>query len=239
MPRSRPCSWNCPTSEWQWLEACRSCSCHIGKTLEGKGRLQDGKLHGDWAVRLPAGGVQEGPYVEGECHGDWFIRMASGRVHEGPYVDGRRHGDWKITDPVDGSDNSGRTQMTTFVQGLEHGLSKISWPSAQAFSLPFVRGSISGRSLRRFADGSTILGGFADSRKSGVWKHYRSDGSGWKEETFSNDKFHGPWRQFGRYKHCDEEKGNYVDGQKDGDWTERGFEREEKGSCGKGLRQGR
>ena len=58
-------------------------------TQEDTGRLQAGKMQGDWVKRMPAGFVEEGPYVEGERHGHWVFRYPD-RVEEGPYVEGQR-----------------------------------------------------------------------------------------------------------------------------------------------------
>ena len=136
-------------------------------------------------------------------------RWTNGTVAEGHYMDDQKHGDWKVINPDNGRDNSGRVQEIPFVQGREHGLAKISWPGGQTLSLPYERGSISGRSVRRFADGSKVVGDFVDSEKNGAWKHYKSDGPIWKEETYSKGKLHGPYYEFG--EHCKSE-GNYVEG---------------------------
>ena len=185
----------------------------FGDTTESTGHLQGGKRHGNWKEH-----------------------RADGVVAEGPYMDDKQHGDWKIIDPDDGRENSGRIQELSFEHGFQHGLATISWPDGQTLVLPYERGSINGRSVRRYADGSKTVGDFVDSEEDGVWKHYRPHGSIWKEETYSQGKLHGPYYELSKY--CKSE-GNYVEGQKDGEWMECSFRREEEGSYVKGLKQGR
>lgn len=62
----------------------------------------DGKRRGRWVIRLPDGGVQEGPYVAGEKQGHWVLRYPDGTVEEGPVVAGLREGRWVAHRP-DGS----------------------------------------------------------------------------------------------------------------------------------------
>ena len=65
---------------------------------ERTGRLQAGKMQGNWVLRYTAPadwGTEEGPSVDGVRHGRWVERNADGIVRrEGPYVDGQQHGRW-------------------------------------------------------------------------------------------------------------------------------------------------
>ena len=65
-------------------------------TDEHTGRLQAGRRHGRWVLRLADGSVNEGPMVEGKHHGHWVSRFADGNVEEGPMVEGKRHGQWVL-----------------------------------------------------------------------------------------------------------------------------------------------
>ena len=67
-----------------------------GKSETNTGRLQTGKMHGHWVLRLANGGVQEGSFVHGKKHGHWILRTALGGVQEGPIVDGKKHGHWVL-----------------------------------------------------------------------------------------------------------------------------------------------
>ena len=53
-------------------------------------------------IRLPDGGVQEGPYVAGERQGWWVLRYADGTIEEGFVAGGLREGRWVAHRP-DGS----------------------------------------------------------------------------------------------------------------------------------------
>lgn len=66
------------------------------KSEESTGRLNDGEMHGQWAIRFADGYVAEGPFVDGKRHGRWVERDADGHVLEGPFVDGRRQGQWVV-----------------------------------------------------------------------------------------------------------------------------------------------
>ena len=220
--------------------------CHVwndffvsGETVTWTGECSGALAQGTGTLRW----VRDGKATEstghlqgGKRHGNWREHRADGVVEEGPYMDDKKHGDWKIVDPDDGRENSGRIRETPFEQGVRHGLATISWPSGQTLVLPYERGSISGRSVRQFADGRKRVGNFVDSEKNGAWKYYRSNGSIWKEETYSKDKLHGPYYELDEY--CKSE-GNYIEGEKDGEWMECGFYREGKGTYVKGLKQGR
>ena len=84
-------------------------------TLELTGRLQDGKMHGDWVLRFANGLVWEGPFVDGKMHGDWVFRFADGSVEERSFVDGKKHGRW-----VDRFTN-GNVEEGSYVEGKRHG----------------------------------------------------------------------------------------------------------------------
>ena len=70
-------------------------------TLEGTGRLTDGKRSGDWADRWPSGRVDEGPYVEGKRHGQWLeyafgLQIGGYGYNEGPMLRERSTADGSI-----------------------------------------------------------------------------------------------------------------------------------------------
>ena len=87
-----------------------------GAVQERTGRLQAGKMQGNWVWRYtdPASwGSSEGPYVDGQRHGQWVVRDGDGALdEEGPYVDGQRHGQW-----VDCVPNSHFAFDVTYVDG--------------------------------------------------------------------------------------------------------------------------
>ena len=53
------------------------------------GRFQQGKMQGQWVLRLADGGVQQGPFVDGKRHGRWIYCKEDGTVYrEERYLDG-------------------------------------------------------------------------------------------------------------------------------------------------------
>ncbi len=59
------------------------------------GTYADGKMHGEWEIRLADGFVGKGPFVNGEMHGKWETRSPDGFVLKGPFVNGEKHGEWE------------------------------------------------------------------------------------------------------------------------------------------------
>lgn len=177
-----------------------------------------------------------GHLQNGKRHGTWEENKADGTIAKGPYQNGVKHGEWEVIDPDDGRDESGRIRVIPYVDGKQHGLVKISWPSGQTVTLPYVQGLINGRSIRQFADGEKTVGNFVDSEKVGVWKYYDSNDLIWKEETYLQGKLHGPW--WDRNDYGCRTSGNYIEGEKDGDWVECSGRNVERGAYDKGMKQG-
>ena len=63
-----------------------------GTVIEGS--FEKNRRHGRWVYRFPSGNTEEGSYVYGSKNGQWITRFASGALREGPYVGGRMHGRW-------------------------------------------------------------------------------------------------------------------------------------------------
>ena len=82
---------------------------------EFTGTLRAGKGTGHWVLRLPDGGVEEGPYVDGEPNGHWVVRFANGTVWEGPLVDGEQNGHWVLRFV------GGVVEEGPYVDGARHG----------------------------------------------------------------------------------------------------------------------
>ena len=74
-----------------------------GYSFTATGKIQQGKLHGQWSMRHDDGIVREGPFMDGEQHGHWVARNPDSSVYEGPMVDGKAHGRWVVRNP-DGSE---------------------------------------------------------------------------------------------------------------------------------------
>ena len=184
-----------------------------GETIESTGTYRDGKRQGNWVEQRPDGILAEGAYLEDE-----------------------EHGDWRIINPTDGGENSGRVQEIAFVEGSRHGLTRISWPSGQTVKLPYERGVLSGRSERRFGNGSKTVGSFVDFEKSGEWEYFDSSGSIWKKETYSLGKLNGPWVEYG--EDCTS-RGNYVENEKNGEWVDCSYQKRGTGSYVNGQKEGR
>ena len=230
-----------------WMTLANQSECYIWSdfhrldvTVVWSGACSGGFANGNGTISLKVDDKviesQSGLVQDGKRQNDWIERAANGVVSEGSYVDGQRHGEWLITEPDDGSDNGGRIERVTFAEGQRHGLTRISWPSGQSLDLPYVDGLISGLSIRRFSDGSKVVGRWLSSEKEGVWKHSNRDGSVIREETFSKGQLNGPWRH--AYPSGCTERGAYKEGKKEGDWEECTGSLVERGAYANGDRNG-
>ena len=86
-----------------------------GNNTISTGRLQQGRMHGQWVERWADGTVFEGLYVDSMRHGRWVARWVDGTVFEGFYVDGLPHGRWVVRHA------DGTVEKRPYVDGLPHG----------------------------------------------------------------------------------------------------------------------
>ena len=194
-------------------------SCLFGKA-NGEGTLiwtQDGD-----DFRSDTGLLQNG-----QKQGEWAERRANGNMETGLYVDGIRQGQWTLT-TADGSNNDGRIMQGQYTVGARNGPWAISWPDGETLHAIYENGVMSGPSMRRFRSGAWIEGEYVNGEKEGEWKHFNAGGDVLRMETFAAGVLNGPWRnQARRYAFsgatikpdCDS-FGNYVEGQREGRWTE-------------------
>ena len=214
-------------------------ACVFGKA-HGKGSLT-------WKVADDETVSGNGQFDDGKKQGSWFERRPNGNTETGPYVDGVRNGRWTLT-TADGTENDGRVEQGRYVNGKKEGTWALSWPSGQTLRNTYAEGVRSGPSVRRFRDGTRIEGQFLNWRKEGIWKTIQTDGSVSLTETYAKGMLHGPSRKhvlsFGqmgsRLIPCYSE-GRYVEGKKEGRWTECEYETDSAltGDYADGLRQGR
>ena len=167
------------------------------------GRIQAGKMHGDWVWRDENGNVGEGTYVEGKRHGLWVTRSPERTeresdgterredgtvVEEGIYVDGKKHGHWVIRTPKATVRSPERTERRE--DGTE-----------------------------RRVGGQVEEGPYVNGKKHGQWVWYRENGKVYEEGTYVEGKKHGLWVT--RWSVGGGEEGPYVEGKKHGLWVTR------------------
>ena len=182
-----------------------------------------GRAHGDGTLTWTDAGAEgnsNGQFQDGKKQGPWFERFPDGNTETGPYVDGVRDGQWTLT-TADGGNNDGRIRQVRYVNGELDGLSEISWPGGQTLHLTFAGGILSGPSVRRYTNGDRIEGQFVNGLREGEWNGIAASGTVWFTETFAAGTMHGPWSRVHALSApgC-RSRGNYVDGNKEGRWTE-------------------
>ena len=97
---------------------------YIGvRKIELTGRLQSGKMHGQWIIRTHHGRfgtvIEKGPYVNSRRHGHWAFLYGESEFgnldSEGPYVNGKQHGHWVLRS------RDGRVGGGSYVNGKRQG----------------------------------------------------------------------------------------------------------------------
>ena len=177
-------------------------------TQEDTGRLQAGKMQGDWVERDANENVEEGPYVEGERHGDWVVRYEGGNVEEGAYVDGKRRGQWVTRSP------DGRVYEGPYVDGQRHGTWVLRTPNGRVYEGPYVDGQRHGTWVLRTLSGRVEEGPYVEGERHGDWVE-----GDWKG-PYVEGKRHGHW-VYRRPVSSDGkvEEGPYVEGEQHGRWV--------------------
>ena len=183
-----------------------------------------GRAHGEgtlsWTDDDGEGSSGDGQFQNGKKQGLWFERSPNGNTETGPYVDGVRNGQWTLT-TADGSDNDGRVKQGRYVNGEPDGSWELSWPSGQTLRYTYANGILSGPSVRRFRNGSRVEGRFVDGLREGERKGITASGMVWFTETYAAGTMHGPSsRMHEVYVPGCRSTGDYVDGKKEGRWTE-------------------
>ncbi|MCY3681563.1 MAG: hypothetical protein OXH16_09200 [Gemmatimonadetes bacterium] len=138
----------------------------VGK-IELTGRLQNGKMHGQWIIRTHHGRfgtvIEKGPYVNGKRHGLWATLYGESEFgncdFEGPYLNDKLHGEW-VYRARDGR----RVGGGTYVDGKAQG----KWID------PFC------------SDGTQWEGPYVDGKRHGQWVYRRADGTIGDKTTYVN-----------------------------------------------------
>ena len=182
-----------------------------------------GRAHGDGTLTWTNAGAEgnsNGQFQDGKKQGPWFERFPDGNTETGPYVDGVRNGQWTLT-TADGGDNDGRIMQVRYMNGELDGLSEISWPGGQTLQLNYAGGILSGPFVRRFPNGNRIEGRYVNGLREGERKGITASGTVWFTETFAAGTMHGSSSRVHALSApgC-RSSGNYVDGNKEGRWTE-------------------
>ena len=219
---------------------------HKTDTYTGTGRLQDGMMHGQWAIRGANGYVHEGSFVDGKRHGRWVERNSDGDVYEGSFVDDKEHGRWVIRFA------NGDVHEGPFVDDKMHGQWVIRFANGDVHEGPFVDDKRHGQWVERFANGtqsghwlipspasSVREGQYVDGNKHGWWDPFNANGDVWEgyyedrtqhgrrvtlyangstlEGSYEDDTQRGHWVI--RDADGDVREGPYVDGKKHGQWA--------------------
>ncbi len=201
------------------------------------GILAKGKKHGNWVGHDSYGGGSEGPYVANKKHGHWVWRDSRGGGSEGPYVDGKKRGHWVLRDSRGGGSEG------PYVDGEKHGHWILRTRSGAAMQGSFVAGREQGvwygeTEICAHSEGVskkiTVRGKYVDGQKRGYWQngelsnvnfdskpwtwvgsgHY--DTNGLRTGTWTYRRFDCSG-QVGAYS-IGRNKGDYVEGKKDGTW---------------------
>ena len=162
---SGECSGGFAEGEGTLIEIHTSEYIGVGK-IELTGRLQNGKMHGQWVIRTPYGTagavIEKGPYVNGRRHGQWATLYGeSGFANfdfEGPYANGKQHGQW-VYRARDGRRVGGGS---------------------------YVDGKLQGKWVVPHGDGTQWEGSYVDDKRHGEWVYRRADGTIGDKTTYVN-----------------------------------------------------
>ena len=183
-----------------------------GNQLTTTGRIQNGKMNGNWVFlfRYANGNVGEGPYVDGQETGNWVFRYANGEVHEGPYVDGERNGNWvfRLAD--------GGVQEGPYVDGQQNGNWVLRFADGTVSEGPYVGGERNGNWVFRLADGGVQEGPYVDGERTGNWVE-RSPAGTVTEGPYVDGQQNGNWVL--RFADGTVSEGPYVGGVRNGNWV--------------------
>ena len=174
-------------------------------TAERKGHYVEGKKNGLWVWSGDPDDKQEGHYVDGKKHGKWVYEYRR-RKTEVSYEEDKKHGQWIK------SYWSGAVLHGSYEDGKEHGefygeheLCSMDEPSLKV----------------------TVQGKYVEGKQQGYWQndpffiyefgvgsgHYNEDGL--KQGTWTNRGSNCFQSYFSWY-----EKGDYIDGKKEGTWLQ-------------------
>ena len=182
-----------------------------------------GKAHGEGELTWTRSGNgyrnDSGIIRNGHKQGEWIERSATGNTEAGTYADGIRQGQWILT-TGDGSNNDGMVQQGLYLDGERDGPWEFSWRLGGSALETYDVGVRSGPTILRFANGEREEGQYLDWAKEGVWRRFDESGDLYRSETFVSGVLNGPWRRrSGAARSC-VSSGNYVEGQREGQWTE-------------------
>ena len=201
---------------------------HKTGTYTGTGHLQDGKMHGQWVIRIANGYVNEISFVDGKRHGRWVERFANGDVHEGHFVDDKMHGQWAYRFA------NGDVHEGPFVDDKRHGQWVIRFANGDVHEGPFVDDKRHGQWVERFANGTQSghwlipFSGSSvrevpheDGKKYHRWDNFSADDYYTWEGFYEDGTQHGWWDIFwdnlSAYDYTWE--GSYEDGTQHGQWA--------------------
>ena len=184
-------------------------------TRRWSGRMQSGRLNGEWIAYYRDGSVwQRRQYKDGKQHGETIEYSEDGRISvRMQYKDGKQHGETVGYD-IDGS----VWQRRQYKDGKAHG-PFVEYDNNRKVVTEgqFENGYQQGQWVYRLSWRSEE-GPFVQGKKHGQWVHYRKEGGVASRGRYVNDERHGRWI----YCHDDGDKseGDYKNDEKEGIWYE-------------------
>lgn len=117
-----------------------------------EGEFRNGELNGRGRRRFENGTQEEGTFVQGRLTGQGTVRWTNGAHYEGPLDAGLFNGVGKLTW------QNGDRYNGPFDCGLEEGRGTYTWADGSVLETTYRHGRISGESVLRRRDGTTIRG---------------------------------------------------------------------------------
>ena len=201
--------------------------------LHYDGDWLNGNYHGDGIMSWPDGSRYEGQWKNSRFHGNGLFHLKDKWDYKGTWVDGRRSGIGTVSWP-DGRQYSGQWK-----DGMRHGSGVMTWPDGRKFTGNWENGQRSGEGEMEHPSGlrwsghwkegilnSEVTARWPDGRQyTGQWENAKPSGEGimlypdghryggqWK-----NGKPNGPGMEIlSGYV----SKGSFVNGKKEGVFTE-------------------
>ena len=197
-------------------------------SVESKGAFVNDEKHGRWSEDNIYDGLTEKHYVNGVLHGPYIERNDEGNVTErGQYEDGNKHGEWIIDYRGDGFvDEKG-----AYVEGVKHGRwTEVEYRDSHDEHVNESR--------------VVIEGEYASGERIGRWKERFNDGCSGTGEYAKREYTwlrHGQWTGYvsrdGKVESYEIE-GEYVYGERHGQWKIIWDRRVDEGRFENGKRQG-
>lgn len=203
----------------------------------GGGLYIAGERQGRWKLLFAASddktvrGTAEGLYVAGKRNDLWVTRFDSGTIHESTYRDGVRHGR-SVSRYASGAEHEG-----PYEDGKKHGYWSERTADGTERSGSYREGEKHGKWLSRDADGQSRTETHVDGKRNGPYTWHDESGELVEEGTWDGWTKVGNWKErnfLGGY-----DDGEYVAGERHGQWRIAGSDRTSEGHYEAGEKHGR